>query len=114
MTYLHPSMQRKHPLRSGFSPLRKQSPKKRKAQKELSTLRKQLIAERGDICQVKFSPDCRNRAEGTHHIKKRSAGGTDERSNVLLSCNICNSSIEDHPSQAQAAGLVVKSWEVAA
>lgn len=106
------------PLARSSSPIprhvrpRKVSPRKRRADRELSILRRQLIVERGDICQVQISPHCRHRAEGTHHLKKRSALGKHDRENLLLSCDPCNSFVEDYPKTARAAGLVIKSWEV--
>lgn len=75
-----------------------------------------LIEERGNRCQVSPSfnvigvttPNCRNVAEGRHHLRKQSDQGSDEDANVLLSCNPCNDMIEDRPMLAITAGLVVR------
>jgi hypothetical protein len=88
------------------APLRKLSATKARLDRQLAALTRQLIAERGNRCELRVSPYCRGRAEGTHHVLKRSQGGKHEAGNLLLACDPCNSHVEDHPAQALALGLV--------
>jgi hypothetical protein len=104
-------------LRSSAKPahrkaMRKVSRAKRKQNAAGTAQLRRLRKERGDICETKFSQHCRNRAEGRHHLVKQSAGGSDDDSNILLSCNICNGEIEDHPKAAKACGLVLSGHKV--
>jgi hypothetical protein len=51
---------------------------------------------------------CTGRAQGMHHLRKQSAGGVRiSEANTLRSCNPCNGWVEDHPDEAEEAGLVV-------
>lgn len=55
---------------------------------------------------------CTGTATCLHELKKRSAGGSiTDINNVMRSCFTCNRFIEDQPSVAYQAGLVIKSWE---
>lgn len=52
---------------------------------------------------------CTHRAQGLHHLRKRSAGGrVKSRLNTLRSCNACNGWVEDHDALATLAGLVIR------
>lgn len=76
-----------------------------------------LVRERGDRCEVcprirRVRYDwigCLGRSQqvqGRHHVRKQSAGGTEEDENILLACNAGNDWIEDNPFMAYQAGLV--------
>lgn len=60
--------------------------------------------------------ECTRTADGLHHLRKKSSGGAlMDPDNVLRSCNHCNTWVEDHPTLAWEAGLVVRAgdpdWE---
>jgi hypothetical protein len=69
-----------------------------------------LLAEAGIATQ------CRQRIEGLHERRKRSAGGSLTNSvNLIPACNWCNGWIEDHPAQARSTfgtALVVREGDV--
>jgi hypothetical protein len=51
---------------------------------------------------------CTRRAQGMHHLRKRSAAGrVRSRLNTRRACNPCNGWVEDNPALARAVGLVV-------
>lgn len=53
--------------------------------------------------------DCRGRANGLHHRRKKSSqGALMEPDNVLRCCDPCNGWVEDHDARAHKAGLVVR------
>lgn len=53
---------------------------------------------------------CTGRAQGLHHLRKRSdTGRLCSRLNTLRACNACNGGwVEDYPSLAIEAGLVIR------
>ncbi len=59
---------------------------------------------------------CTGRAQHWHERRKRSSAGSIlNRANLVASCDVCNSLIEDHPLEARRAGLVAREgdpdWE---
>lgn len=92
------------------SPIRRQSKRMATVKADRRRLLKKLIEERGDICELRFSPHCRHKAQGLHEPLKQSASpwkvGDYERGRiVMLSCNPCNCHVEDEPLAAKEAGL---------
>lgn len=82
---------------------------------ELAKVKPFLIERSGGACEAACSELCtpERRRPGTeiHHVKKRSAGGSNDLRNLMWVCNPCNGWVENHPDAAYAAGLVTKSWE---
>ena len=93
------------------SRLQPMSDKRRRGERELRRNREALIARSGGRCELACSPYCTRVGTGTHHLRKRSQGGTHDLSNLMWSCDPCNTWVEDNPAEAHALGLVVKSWE---
>lgn len=59
-------------------------------------------------CAVRFD-GCTGRATSWHERRKRSAGGSIvDPANLVAACIHCNDAIEDHPTQARAAGWVAR------
>lgn len=59
-------------------------------------------------CAVRW-PGCTIRAQGLHHLRKRSASGRlCSRLNTIPCCNACNGAIEQDPELAHLLGLVVR------
>lgn len=55
---------------------------------------------------------CTLYAIGLHELRKRSQGGSiTDRSNVLRTCGPCNSWVEDRPTLAHQAGLVIRAGD---
>ncbi|MGE9312845.1 hypothetical protein ACLOAU_14450 [Niabella sp. CJ426] len=85
-------------------------PKKSKTQKELDDEYHALIYEmrkESDKCDIKIKCVCTGTMEGGHHIQKRTRKNMCDRSNILRSCNACNSWIETHPLEAINLGLSI-------
>jgi len=92
--------------------VRKISKKKAKVLVYRRKLKKQLIKERGDRCELRCSPDCYGEAHGLHEPEKQcgrpyTVGDTRE---VLLSCNPCNGWVENNPNKAKSMGLAVSKY----
>lgn len=114
-------MKRRKPLKRGTialkrTPIQRVSSKQRKKRQEAHDQFHELVRQRGYVCEVgqrikTVVPEwahCTHWPEGRHHLRKRSAGGSDDPSNLLLSCNPCNGWVEDHPALAREAGLVIR------
>jgi 5-methylcytosine-specific restriction endonuclease McrA len=94
-------------LRRG-SGLRAESTKQAQRRRTLSALRKRAVANGATQCVVQWPDVCTGAHQGWHHLKKKSAGGGDEASNLVLCCNACNGAIEDHPAEARERGWVIR------
>ena len=94
------------------SPIKQVSAKKRRVIQYRTQLRKRLIDERGNICELNCSLDCRHRCEGLHELLKQSAKPfvVGDTRDVLLSCNQCNGWVEDNPIKAHDLGLTVSRY----
>jgi 5-methylcytosine-specific restriction endonuclease McrA len=92
-------------LRRG-SGLRAESTKQAQRRRTLSALRKQMVEGGATQCVVQWPDICTGAHQGWHHLKKKSAGGGDDMSNLVLSCNACNGAIEDNPLEARERGWV--------
>lgn len=98
------------------SPLRRRSSKTTRKFKNAAAQMTRLLIKRGPGCEVnaliqKVVPEwdgCWHRAQGRHHLRKQSAGGSDHDENVLLSCNPCNDWVESYPDLAHQIGLVIR------
>lgn len=110
---------KRSPLKRGASelkrtPLRRVSEKQSKKIREGAKQRARLVAERGNACEVcpkirlvvPSWAGCNGVEQGRHHLRKQSQATDESDENILLSCNLANGWIEDHPPEARAAGLV--------
>lgn len=80
--------------------------------KQLTPLKKQLIKKHGDKCMVK-SPVCIGHPCYLQHNRGRI--GDDNLTNpenIILSCNPCNTFIEDNPQWAKERGFKLTKHEV--
>lgn len=86
-----------------------EEPAKRKPRKVSPKKAREQRAERATplppFCRVN-SPVCTRRAQGWHHVLKKSAGGN-HRTPRIPACNPCNVYVEDHPTWAKAHGFVL-------
>lgn len=78
--------------------------KREKLQKEYRKVVKEMLAKDGR-CEI-HSPVCTGKAEGLHHIVKRSVKNLMKPENLKRSCNACNSFIEANVDWAQEHGFV--------
>jgi hypothetical protein len=96
--------------------LKSVSKKKRQVMRDRSRVRKMLIQERGNICELKFHSQCSGFCEGLHEPLKQSAlpwavGDYEAGRKVFLACNICNQQIENEPERAKAEGFSVSRFD---
>lgn len=80
------------------------SEKRERLQKEYRELVKQMLSENKN-CQIK-APCCTKKAEGLHHIVKRTEKNLCDKANLIRACNHCNLYIETHDSWAREKGFV--------
>ena len=87
--------------------MKRESTKQAARRRKLSALRKRAIENGLTQCQIRWEGVCTGQHEGWHHLKKRSAGGDDSETNIVLSCNACNGMVEDEPAAARRRGLIL-------
>ena len=76
------------------TPLRARSKKKTAGDAEYAASRK-IVARRADgRCEIR-SEACTGRHEHTHHIRRRSQGGTHDPANLAATCAACHHLIHD-------------------
>ena len=88
--------------------MKRESKKQAARRRTLSALRKRAVASGATQCVVQWPDVCTGAHQGWHHLKKKSAGGGDEASNLVLCCNACNGAIEDNPTEARTRGWVIR------
>lgn len=59
----------------------------------------------GGPCEAQLDV-CTGTAEHRHHIRRRSQGGTDDRSNLALLCGRCHAWVHANPREARTLGLL--------
>lgn len=100
--------------------MRRRSPNRASEDEAYAALRHELIPGRCQVCprlaQHGLVIECAGTGYELHHRRKRSsAGALANRDNVLVSCHDGNMAVEDHPTIARAAGLVIREgddeWE---
>lgn len=86
----------------------KKTPQQRKLEAEL---RKMAIQERqqyDNLCGCEInSRDCIGSFDGWHHKQKKSPSNYTKRSNLLRSCNPCNTFLESHTSWGEERGFII-------
>lgn len=90
---------------------------KRRASTRRMKATRHLVGERsGGVCEWCGGPlsvaDDGSYIGDAHHIRQRSAGGTDDVENLRLLHHHCHMFIHDHIGAARARGLIRDSWEV--
>lgn len=85
------------------------SKKREKKQREYRKVVGELLNNNGK-CQVK-SPVCTGKAQGAHHIVKRSSKNLTDLKNLIPCCNACNLWIEEHSEEAKKKGFVISKFK---
>lgn len=88
----------------------KYSEKRAELQKEYRKLVKTMLEE-NKRCEIK-APGCTKKAEGLHHLQKRSPKNMLDRSNLKRACNHCNLYIETNPAWAEEKGFSISKHKV--
>lgn len=99
--------------------LRSIPPKKRRENRAKKAVREAVFARDGGCLLSPWAPlNKEGRDWGPclgpltpHHLLKASQGGAFTEENLVTTCSMHNSMIEDFPDAAHSIGLVVKSWE---
>ncbi len=85
--------------------MKSQSAKRAREQRQRIKVVKQLLRERGSMCEAAL-PVCDGRAVDAHERLARSAGGSiTDGDNLLLVCRDCHSWIGSNPNRATELGL---------
>ena len=105
MLGLKPTTEKKVP-----KPIAKVSEKRKKENK---VYKKQVkaAAKKDDRCKVK-SPVCTGKAQGLHHIQKRSPANLTDVNNQLPACNACNLYIEENSEWAKNNGFTISRFKI--
>lgn len=85
------------------APIASKSDKRKQLDKEYRKLVKEMLKE-NNVCEIK-APGCTGKAQGLHHIQKRTTKNLLDRNNLLRACNSCNLWIEEHPLEAIEKGF---------
>ena len=81
------------------------SAKRKELQKEYVKIVKGLLTVNPN-CQIKATSCCTVKADGLHHIIKRSAKNLCDKSNLIRACNSCNLFLETNDAWARKNGFV--------
>lgn len=109
-------IRRSEPLKRSTKPLKRTrikpvSDKQRKSNAELAALKPALIERSGGYCEVRLSPHCTGVGTAGHHILKQSQTDDHDIDLIAWSCWPCNDYVEVHADEAEAAGMLIKSWD---
>lgn len=81
---------------------------KRVRRVEYEKQRRYVFARANSKCEARTEA-CTGNAEQTHHMLRRSQGGTDEPGNLLAVCSACHDWIHAHPSLSFEHGWLYRS-----
>lgn len=59
-------------------------------------------------CEAAVADVCQGRAVHRHHVLRRSAGGSDDKTNTLDACAACHSWIHAHPADSYERGFLLR------
>ncbi len=90
-------------------PIPKVSAKRKEENKVYKKQVKEAI-KKDNRCKVK-SPACTGKAQGLHHLQKRSPGNLTKEENQLPACNACNLYIEENSEWAKNNGFTVSRFK---
>lgn len=82
------------------------SAKKRAGDAQYRKVREWVKDRANGLCEAQVSGVCEGRGVHAHHLLRRSQGGPDTPGNLLWVCAADHRWIHDHPTEAQARGLL--------
>lgn len=80
------------------------SDKRKDEEKIYKRLVKDMLSENSN-CEMMVQGVCTGKAQGLHHVQKRTPKNYLEKSNLKRSCNACNLWVELHPQESIKLGL---------
>ena len=95
-----------------IKPIPKKSEKRKVDEKEYKKIVKELLSE-SDLCELNVDGVCIRKAQGLHHMKKRTGKNYLDRKFLKRACNPCNLFCETHPKEAMQLGLVISKFKAA-
>lgn len=91
--------------------LAKVSSARRRENRERTRLKRDLVDNRGGLCEIRWDDNCTGLAVDVDEIKARSAGGSiTDPANVQLGCRHCHDMKHAHPTESRRRGLTDPSW----
>lgn len=96
------------------TPLRRVGKKGRRDAAELKRVKAEVLLRSRGRCEAwEFSPLCTHYGVVTHHIVRRSQGGTNDPENLLWACVPCHDRIHAAPAEALTRGFLKPGGEAA-
>jgi hypothetical protein len=86
-------------------PINKQSEKRKVEQKKYRKIVTEMMAV-SDRCEIK-QEGCTGKATGLHHKQKRTPKNFLQKTNLLRSCDNCNTWVENNPEEAMEKGFSI-------
>ena len=102
-------MKRGGPLRRR-TPLRPMGRKGARDQADRRNIRRALMARSGGRCEARWSEFCTGVGVHAHHLRRRSAGGTNDLDNLIWVCAFDHQRIHDCPAEALVRGFLKPGW----
>lgn len=104
MLGLAPEKEEKKPVK-----IKPFSKKREIKQREYRKLVDELLKKDGR-CEIN-SPVCTKKAQGLHHVVKRSAKNLTDLKNLKRSCNACNDFLEANPDWGAEHGFIISKFK---
>lgn len=93
-------------------PIAKKSEKRKTEEKEYKKIVKEMFAE-SNKCELNVPGICMVKAQGLHHMRKRTGKNYLDRKYLKRACNPCNLFCETNPIEAMKLGLVISKFKAA-
>jgi hypothetical protein len=90
-------------------PIAKKSKKRQTEEREYKMIVAEKFLESGE-CELKVPGVCTRKAQGLHHLKKRTGKNYLDKEFLKRACNACNRFCETHPTEAKQMGLVLSKF----
>jgi hypothetical protein len=94
------------------APIPKKSDKRKVEEKQYKKIVKDMLTE-NNKCELNVQGVCIRKAQGLHHMKKRTGKNYLDKQYLKRACNPCNLFCETHPKEAMELGLIISKFKAA-